>query len=827
MPETSPHTLSFTLICPFCLYDNAATTKLPDKKIACKDCGRNFYGIRKPEQAEYPLLAVLATYYGTITAEQLAQALNLEKTARRKGAEVPLEQLFIQYNMASPKQVDLLLLIKNFIELREKSEAFGRAAIVRGYLTADELARAFKRQEKEFKQKRVNILIGDILMEEGVLSQAQCELILKVVSGSIAGIPSSKTDDKEISRDSDMALDNGVNLTAFEKKFLKIQELDKKFGEIAVQKGLVSDSQVAHALQVQEQMFRKLEMLKQIGDIFTEEGVLSDDQCREIYQMIESPSSRVAQPSSPPVKPVETVRGKIDVTDDHVELYVAPDKMTAHLTIKKRVPAGATPGDIRRFLKSKGIIFGVLGDKEIKQFLNKRDKTQIRIATGKPPRPGEGEEIAYFFDIGFPMKYVGGKKEKEKMEEVVVPRGKILAEKTPGTDPRPGVDIFGNAVNTVHHIDACWRLGKGARFSSDGLRIIAGNEGVPRLSIDGKIYVFSKTNILDDADVKTGPLGENSNISVMGTLKGAYPVRGGDVKAGEIRDADIDVVGDVQVDVGITNAKIVAQGAVVARYIMNSDIEAYGDVVVENEIIDSTILTSGVCIVRKSRIIASAITAKKGIIAQAVGSHVTNPCALWVGRNRHVETVFERMETDIERRKTELEKKEAMISRLNQKTQHVMARVVRLKKNIEHTALAKSRLMKKNAKPTPASARTPLTPEKLEAQLKKQLGSLKKAEQTAAHLKKAITRVQDELNAEKPMFLKFAEEAGQDLHAIRNWSHHDKGRSIIKINGVIEADTVISGKYSSFTLEKPRRHIGISEFSDKLDGADNWAFKPL
>jgi hypothetical protein len=68
----------------------------------------------------------------------------------------------------------------------------------------------------------------------------------------------------------------------------------KKFGEIAVDKGLASEKEVREALEAQKEYMAKHKIHKQIGAILTEKGVLTPNDVRTILEEQKSRKSLMA-----------------------------------------------------------------------------------------------------------------------------------------------------------------------------------------------------------------------------------------------------------------------------------------------------------------------------------------------------------------------------------------------------------------------------------------------------------------------------------------------------------------------------------------------------
>ena len=68
----------------------------------------------------------------------------------------------------------------------------------------------------------------------------------------------------------------------------------KRFGEIAVSKGLASQKDVDEALKLQKEYSEKHQIQKQIGAILTEKGVLTPDDVKTILEEQKGQTSMMA-----------------------------------------------------------------------------------------------------------------------------------------------------------------------------------------------------------------------------------------------------------------------------------------------------------------------------------------------------------------------------------------------------------------------------------------------------------------------------------------------------------------------------------------------------
>ena len=129
------------------------------------------------EQANaIPTLADLALKYGTISQDQHAHLLKLF-TFKKKQAD--FEDLLRNHGMATPYQLGLLKLIREYQIVRKSGEEFGKIAVEKGLATMVDINQALDLQKNEFKKSRHKKLIGDILVEARIITTKQKNLILK------------------------------------------------------------------------------------------------------------------------------------------------------------------------------------------------------------------------------------------------------------------------------------------------------------------------------------------------------------------------------------------------------------------------------------------------------------------------------------------------------------------------------------------------------------------------------------------------------------------------------------------------------------------------
>ena len=181
------------------------------------------------------------------------------------------------------------------------------------------------------------------------------------------------------------------------------------------------------------------------------------------------------------------------------DLIVSEDQLQAYICAREEGIGSVTAEDLKKFLKEKGISYGVVDDSQIGEYLSLEalPRKPYLIAEGKPAKPGKDAEIIFYFDRD-PLKIgsvrAGGSIDfKDKGEIPQVKQGDLLVEKIPLVKEEPGKDVYGKAIPAEKAKDVQIRCGTGTKKSADDLRVYAGVGGRPELLADGRLVRFSRT----------------------------------------------------------------------------------------------------------------------------------------------------------------------------------------------------------------------------------------------------------------------------------------------------------------------------------------------
>lgn len=643
----------------------------------------------------------------------------------------------------------------------------------------------------EKKKKIPNITMEEILLEEGFANMEQVNLLKDIL------------------------------------KFLKLKEKSEKFGVLAVKMGYTTQKEVNDALKKQHLEFRQSKIKKIIGDILVESQAITPGQRdaiaeeqQRLYKLnlkkINGPNKALENINSNGTQQPRKIQESIDNKKPHdhsIEVIIPENCMEAWVKLSDTTPGKVSLDEIKTRLYEKNVTFGIYNDSMLQSFIESK-KNLFMAAEGKSPSVNKNTGIKYLFNT-----QEGQMPSNGKDTDVKIKKGETIAVLGIEDIDGSGRNIFGRQTNRYvdgSHKPPVFRCGKGTRISKDNTKAFAGQSGFPFLSIEKKLYILPVTNVLEDADLKFGPIEEFSNINVSGILTGAFPVKAGRITAREIRGTRIQALKDIVVKVGITDARIRTQGNVYAKYIHNSTIEAFGDVIVEHEIIDSTITISGKCKAAKSRIIASTISAKQGIIAAGAGSNVTEPCILGAGREDHIISEINMISYKIEleeKKLTELNKKKKSLKQKEEKIFKKMANLKhfydRVKKELADIDGAPKENFSASDKTT--YVKTMKLKDDLDRKLDSIISSLKALNKEKQSTEAQHHAIEKKIKQIKPGIIKKVTEYKRDRAAFVQWAERTPGLPEIEIRGRVSQGTVFKGIFTSMTAMQEYKNIKIVE----------------
>jgi hypothetical protein len=332
---------------------------------------------------------------------------------------------------------------------------------------------------------------------------------------------------------------------------------------------------------------------------------------------------------------------------ERIKLSVSPDKLNAFISIEllEEGEPPITEKEIRDALAEARIVYGIKED-VIQRILKLQYADKLLIAEGIPPKTGEDGRIEYKINLWkkelTPRENPNGSVDFREIGYVEnVLKGDILAVKIPPTEGTPGVNVYGEAIPPKKGKDVRLPKGKNTEILEDGLTLVSTISGVPIMLIrDGNISVSPLLEIQRDVDFSTGNIDFVGSVLVKGTIRSHFRVKcEGNLEVWEdIEDADIEVGGNLIVRRGIygeIERTITVNGNLAAKIIRNANINVKGDIIVEQGIMDSNIKCGGKVTVTFSKGVISGgeIRAYVGVYTTNLGSSFGTPTVIIVGKD--------------------------------------------------------------------------------------------------------------------------------------------------------------------------------------------------
>lgn len=521
--------------------------------------------------------------------------------------------------------------------------------------------------------------------------------------------------------------------------------------------------------------------------------------------------------------------GEMDPADtvaSYFDLVIEENGSTAWL--KRKQPAadsGITREDILEYMTDRDVTYGRVENAVIDDWLASDDSgaPALLVAEARMPVPGRDGRVTYHFQTRYEnpgaMRDDGSIDFRERGEVPYVEKGVLLAEKRPAQPGEKGVNVLGEEIFSEDPLDPVFTTGHGAALSEDGLSVYAADNGQPHVDPLGTITVNPEFVVKGDVDFNTGNIDFKGNIVVRGTIKQGFSVTGVNLTADEVEGATISLTGDLDVSSGITNADIKTVGNIRAKFIHNSTVLGFGDFHVLKEVIDSDILLSGCCDVTTGHVIASSLSAKRGIHAGKIGTPSSAPPVLKVGTEKHIVTMLRRNKSQLTQSLEQIQglKEEIMaLTAEDERLQTLAAEKNKLQEAYrEHIEILKKRFLEaKEGDDTAIFSR-------LTRELKASLGLTKKAAEELHDLfsrqdtgRRDIRRLKREINqCEEENIRLMDQKRSLTEYAGKN----EPDPTVFAHRSVIQG-TQVQGPHASLVLDDDKGPVKIQEICVHKDG---------
>lgn len=623
---------------------------------------------------------------------------------------------------------------------------------------------------------------------------------------------------------------------------IKTIKRNMKFGEVAIQMGLIDQHTLQQALIKQKEEVKDQKQPRRIGQILVETGKLKKEQIALVVEAqkqaqvlnapdtLKKPAPKKDKAAEPETRPAFQKTQSISISGGLI-LEIDKDKLLGVLKKEDHFNDRLTPEDIVSLLKGEMIQYGLADRQLIDKFIrsDKSVKKGLVVARGKPPAAGKDGWVKYCFLTDYLT--AGGVDEtgnfdfKERGEIPRIEQGTLLAERFPSLPAKNGRNIYGETVIAPPAAEPELKTQTGADISEDGLKIYAAISGWPQLTWSGYINVVDVFSINGDVSYETGHVHYNGNVEIKGCLRHGFKINANSVVIQEIDGGLIQAEGDVTVLGALNNAVIQSRGHVSAKFIHNSKISCLGHLIVEKEIVDSTILTSGTAGLENGEIINSSVHANKGLRVKNIGSSRTDANTVIVGTDGYLEHELSNIETKIKTLEADIRKRREKIGQLSSENEQLNETITQLAGQLDKLMDNNALLKQKAAEDVPADGPQNKAVQKTLNQNTIQADRLNRElddcfEKTST-ISAAISQLETELSEKRDHLDDLAIEKDNFME----WGKANPGSSRILVSGKVFAGTMIKGPHSQKKIADHITRVKIEERSVKIKDTDTTVFE--
>ncbi len=574
----------------------------------------------------------MAFDYLSIDSSKKENIIRLLEEKFKAHSDINLTDIFKQENLIPDEELEYARIFDAHLKTLTLDQQFGRLAIANGLVSEKEVAKAMNHQKNYFEKYRINIAIGDVLIENKSLSSHDRIAIL---------LTQNRIKDENL-----LEALNDIGKSLRQKDII-----NKQFGVLAIKKELVTIEQVNAALDVQKKERQTHRPFRFIGQILQEIAQLSDEDILQILLEQKQFEKRRLNLE----KALYTIKCEIKISKKLNKLFeyrVSKDGLEA--VVKKRVETKEIIPvyEFVIWLRRAGIKTGVVNDAVLEEFIQTAEKdTQIIVAKGQPPKPCTNEKIQFYFGNDFtedkkrPQKLKDAQEKEDSREKKTdknestalkeentlnekegfcfVEKGTLLARIISGKKGKPGKNVLGYPIQPVKSFLCV--LNAGAGVIKKGPVFIARIDGRPGLknntiltidpmeektkikTIVGSIHSDTEKKYASETVVLNG------TITPEGVLRCRSLLLNGNLLGRVICSGDIDVKGDIGTDEKQKDGENIGQ----------TDILSHGSVTVSKLIVNTKLQTEGELLAYNSTVIGSEVIAGGGMTIQNVlaGKH--------------------------------------------------------------------------------------------------------------------------------------------------------------------------------------------------------------
>ena len=334
--------------------------------------------------------------------------------------------------------------------------------------------------------------------------------------------------------------------------------------------------------------------------------------------------------------------------------------------------------DFLRDLRYRNIVYGIQMGGLQEHFQSEGMYcTDIVLAKGKEPVPGQDASIEYFFNTEEhkrPAVREDGSVDYFRLTTINhCKRGDALARVVPEVLGIDGHDIFGKVIRAKEPRRAVLRFGRNIVLSEDKRTIYSGVDGHVTLMED-KVFV-SDVYRVPNVDLSTGNLDYEGSIQIDGNVLANFEVKAGGnvVIDGLVECAKIVAGGNIIIAKGMNGGSggtMKAGGDVIIKFLENTRVVAGGYVQAESILHSRVSAGTEVIVEGKRGLIAGGyVQAARKIEAKTIGASMGGTTILEVGVNPLIKSQYIKAQKTVAELTKTVQDAEGILAYYNEKMQ--------------------------------------------------------------------------------------------------------------------------------------------------------------
>ncbi len=361
--------------------------------------------------------------------------------------------------------------------------------------------------------------------------------------------------------------------------------------------------------------------------------------------------------------------------EEQVFVEISEDEMLAKITIvppQSENDSFATIDDVRNRLKQRGVLYGVDETRmaevsaklsQLAATKNINEPIEMDVAFGTPVTNGEDARVDYLYKKTAepevaqapPPEDEEGRidyKAAHKIDNIT--KGTVLARKIPSAKGTQGMTVTGKALAAQDGKDIEVVPGKGVIVSpANPGEWLADTDGQVIVK-DNKISVQALYEVPGDVNLSTGNIDFIGTVMVRGDVKDGFKINAGEdiIVNGVVEGAELKCPGKITVGGGVSGndkAKIVCQGDANIKYIRNAIVDVGGDLTSNQAIMHSKVTVGGTVTVagKKGVIVGGQVIAGLEVNAASMGSNFATVTEVIVGEAVGLREELQKMEAEL------------------------------------------------------------------------------------------------------------------------------------------------------------------------------------